>query len=47
MIQGEMIATGARPTFAAEPYAMGLQEHIHLTGSLFARSGEAPAGEVP
>lgn len=46
-IQGELVATGARPTFAAEPYALGLQDHIHLTSSLFARPREEAAGEGP
>lgn len=46
-IQGELVATGARPTFAAEPYSLGLQEHIHLTASLFGPSSAEAAGEIP
>jgi pilus assembly protein CpaF len=34
-IQGDLEPTGNRPTFAAEPFEMGLQEQVRLTTDLF------------
>jgi pilus assembly protein CpaF len=35
-LQGEMVPTGGKPTFAAEPHAMGLGQHVRLTAKMFA-----------
>jgi pilus assembly protein CpaF len=34
-LQGSLVATGAKPTFAAEPYALGLADRIRLTTDQF------------
>jgi pilus assembly protein CpaF len=34
-IQGELVATGNRPSFAGEPHAMGYQERVELTSEMF------------
>ncbi|OAI46998.1 hypothetical protein AYO44_10340 [Planctomycetaceae bacterium SCGC AG-212-F19] len=36
-LQGTLAATGAKPSFAAEPYALGLADRIRLTASRFTR----------
>ncbi|TWU05322.1 putative conjugal transfer protein [Symmachiella macrocystis] len=37
-IQGELLPTGLRPTFADEPAAMGFEDRIQLTEGLFSKS---------
>ena len=39
-VAGELRPTGVRPTFAAEPFGLGLEEHVRLTAGVFTR--EAP-----
>jgi pilus assembly protein CpaF len=34
-VQGELIATGERPTFAAEPHQLGLAARVRLSAALF------------
>jgi pilus assembly protein CpaF len=34
-VKGELVATGNRPTFAAEVFQMGLEDRINLTAQLF------------
>lgn len=39
-IEGGLLATGERPSFASQPYELGLQEEIRLTADLFAPAAE-------
>ncbi len=39
---GELVWTGARPTFASQPRVKGLEDMIHTTGPLWAESSEEP-----
>lgn len=45
-IQGQLVATGNLPTFAAEAHSMGMQEYIRLSASLFPEPSLVSA-EIP
>ncbi|MBY0525265.1 MAG: Flp pilus assembly complex ATPase component TadA [Gemmataceae bacterium] len=38
-VGGKLVPTGARPSFSAEPFAMGHSERVHLTRQLFTPLG--------
>lgn len=46
-IQGNLVPTGATPTFSAEPYALGLHDRVRLSANLFRSPSSAQGLSEP